>query len=188
MSDARRGSAPTGSSGFADDTALHTDGPDAVPAMAIIVKSAGPYLNWCGLEVNMPKSMVSAVDHATDKMVATDSITLNGMPFTVLPPDQLHKHLGLRATIMGDFAAEKAHVLAEMKLQLEALKGNAVLLRSLEELVIKVGVVPVFRYSAGLVDWTKTELEQISKLWIGAFKHAWTLPRSTDSTPLVLDL
>ena len=46
----------------------------------------------------------------------------------------------------------------------------------------------MFRYSAGLVDWTKTELEQISKLWIGAFKHAWTLPRSTDSTPLVLDL
>ena len=26
------------------------------------------------------------------------------------------------------------------------------------------------------------------RMWISAFKGAWTLPRSTDSTPMVLDL
>ena len=56
------------------------------------------------------------------------------------------------------------------------------------ELVVKIGVVPVFSYSAGLVNWSNTELDKITRMWISAFKCAWTLPRSTDSTPMVLDL
>ncbi len=55
-----QGKIPTGSSGlahnFADDSPLHTDGPDAVPAMAIMVPEVAAYLEWAGMEVNVPKS------------------------------------------------------------------------------------------------------------------------------------
>ena len=56
-----------------------------------------------------------------------------------------------------------------------------------KELVIKTAVCTVFRYSAGFVDWSSTELEGISKLWIRAYKQAWALPGSMDSSPILQD-
>ena len=73
-----------------------------------------------------------------------------------------------------DFSEEKAYVLEEMKQRLSALRLDSVLSPVLKELAIKIGVVPVFRYSAGVVPWTKTELDQISQMWLAAFKQAWT--------------
>ncbi len=43
---------PTGSSGFADDAPRHTDGPDAVPAMAILVTKTPDYLQWAGMDIH----------------------------------------------------------------------------------------------------------------------------------------
>ena len=54
--------------------------------------------------------------------IATDSITLNGEPFAVLSPNEPHKHLGVRMTMLGDFSAEKEHVCSEMRQRL-ALKA-----------------------------------------------------------------
>jgi hypothetical protein len=99
---------PTGSSGFADDTPLHTDGPDAVPAMAILVTKAlaADYLQWAGMDIHLKKCGMTAMRNG--QQVATDIITLCGQPFPVILPIQLHKHLGLRMAIDGNFLAEKA--------------------------------------------------------------------------------
>jgi hypothetical protein len=51
--------APTGSSGFADDSPLHTDGPDAIPAMAVLFKTATSYLEWAGMEIHLKKNVES---------------------------------------------------------------------------------------------------------------------------------
>ena len=45
----------------------------------------------------------------------------------------------------------------------------------------------MFRYSAGLVNWSRSELDSISKLWARAYKTAWDLPKGTDSSPIILD-
>ena len=74
-----------------------------------------------------------------------------------------YKYLGVRATVMGDFTAEKQYVLAEMQQRLTALKDDRALSRREKEQIIVIAVCSVFRYSAGLVDWTKTELDSISK-------------------------
>jgi hypothetical protein len=47
---------PMCSSGFADDTTLHTDGPDAVPAMQVLVDAISPFCDWLGLLLNLLKS------------------------------------------------------------------------------------------------------------------------------------
>jgi hypothetical protein len=86
--------APTGSSGFADDSPLHTDGPDAVSAMAILVPKVADYVEWAGMEINMKKSPVTAMDMRTGQRIATDSITLHGVPFPVVPPNQSQSTLG----------------------------------------------------------------------------------------------
>ncbi len=87
----------------------------------------------------------------------------------------------------GDFSAEKEHVCQVTRQRLAALVEDRVLSRKEKELVIKTAVCTVFRYSAGFVDWSNTELDYISKLWIRAYKQAWALPGSMDSSPIMLD-
>jgi hypothetical protein len=71
-----------------------------------------------------------------------------------------------------------------MKQHLSALRLDSVLSPVPKELAIKIGVVPVFRYSAGVVPWTKTELEQISQMWLAAFKQAWTFSQKLDGSSI----
>ncbi len=89
-----------------------------------MVNAIAPILKWIGLEVHMTKSQCTGINHETGKQVATDSITLNGKPFTTLPPDKPYKYLGARATISGDLSAEKEHALDEMKRRLAALSED----------------------------------------------------------------
>ena len=45
-----------------DDSNLHTDGPDAILAMRILVTSVGAFVLWLGLFVNNLKSYIPAND------------------------------------------------------------------------------------------------------------------------------
>ena len=78
-------------------------------------------------------------------------------------------------------------MLTEMQHRLSALKTDKVLSPTLKEMGIKIGVVPVFRYSAGVVPWSRAELEQISKLWMTAYKQAWSFSSNMDGSPIVLN-
>ncbi len=92
---------PTGSSDSADDSQLHTDGPDVIPAISIMVPMVASYLEWAGMVINLKKCGIPAMDTKTGQQVATDSITLHGEH----PPDQSHKHPGLQMALNGDFSA-----------------------------------------------------------------------------------
>jgi ribonuclease HI len=177
----------SGSGGFADDTTLKTDGPDAVPAMCIQVQYVGAYLEWTGQLVQTNKSEIVGADLRTGQALATDSITLHGKPFTVLRPDEPHKHLGVRMTMLGDFTAEKAHVLTVMSQRFASLKEDRTLSRLEKEQIIITGICSVFRYSAFIVDWSTTELDNITRSWITAYKQTWSLPNGSDGSPILLD-
>ena len=177
----------SGSTGFADDTTLKTDGPDAVPAMCNQVQPVGNYLHWTGQLVQTNKSEIVGVDLGTGQPIATDSITLNGQPFTVLHPDDPHKHLGVRMTAMGDLTAEKKHVQQVMEQRLAALKEDRVLSIVEKEQIIITGICSVFRYSAFIVDWSTTELDNITRSWLMAHKQTWSLPPGSDGSPMLLD-
>jgi len=125
----RGSSTLSSSSGLADDTALHTKGPDAIPAMTIMVQEVGAYISWAGMLVHMMKSKIVGINFRTGERVATDNVTLHGVPFAALAPDEHYKYLGVRATVTGDFSAEKQYVLDEMRQRLTALKEDRVLSR-----------------------------------------------------------
>ena len=182
------GSDPMGTSGFADDTTMHSDGPDAVPAMQVMVRAVAPFLDWLGLLLNMLKSKISAINHATGLPVATDSITFNGVPFTVLPPDAAHKVLGVFMTLTGSYKEHKEYVLAKMKKRCKALAEDDLIPRGgIKELAVTSGSVSIFRATAGVVPWTGAELDDISKMWIRAFKQAWEYSTRMDSSVIILD-
>jgi hypothetical protein len=167
---------------------MHTDGPDAIPAMSLLVTRVGAFVHWLGIFIKMRKSYISAIDLSTGKTVATDSITLNGASFTQLPPDPAHKHLGVRMTMTGCFQAEDKHVREEVQRRLDSLRGDEVLSPSLKELAIKAGAVSIFCYSVGLVPWTRPEMDGISKMWSTGYKQAWykKAARGADATPMIL--
>jgi hypothetical protein len=183
----RGSSTLSSSSGLADDTALHTKGPDAIPAMTIMFQEVGAYISWAGMMVHMMKSKIVGINFRTGERVATDNVTLHGVPFAALAPDEHYKYLGVRATVTGDFSAEKQYVLDEMRQRLAALKEDRVLSRREREQIIVIAVCSVFRYSTGLVDWTKSELDGISKMWAQAYKHAWGFSKGMDGSPIILD-
>jgi hypothetical protein len=54
--------------------------------MAILIPKVAAYVEWAGMEINMTKSPVTAMDMRTGQRIATDSITLHGVPFPVVPP------------------------------------------------------------------------------------------------------
>ena len=88
--------------------------------------------------------------------------------------------------MLGNFSTEKELVRSEMRQRLAALKEDRVPSHPEKELIVVTAVCSVFRYSAGIVDWTKTELDDITKSWISAFKQAWTLPPGSDGSPMIL--
>ncbi len=47
------GSEPMGTSGFCDDTTMHSNGPDGVPAMQLMVRAVTQFLEWLGLLLSM---------------------------------------------------------------------------------------------------------------------------------------
>ena len=70
----------------------------------------------------------------------------------------------------------------ETRLRLEALSNAHLLSHGMRETAVKLGVVSVFRYSAGLVPWTPTELDDLTTQWVGGFRGAWHM--STVDTAL----
>ncbi len=138
---------------------------DADSAMQVLVQATPPFLTWLGLLLNMSKSVIAAIDHATGRAIATDSITFNRVPFTVLPPDAAHKVQGVLMTLTGNYTVHKEYVTAKMEKSSLALAAEDSIPRGeLKELAVPSGIVSIFRATAGVVPWTGAELDGISNL------------------------
>ncbi len=87
-------------------------------------------------------------------------------------------------TLSGDFAAEKEQVRSEMQRRLDELQKDEVLPPRLKELTLTIGVTSIFCYSAGVVPWTRSELEVITKMWIRAYMPL--SPSTFASAPLYI--
>ncbi len=97
---------PNGSSDFADDNTLKTDGVNAVSSVQVIVSPAGAYRTWTGRTANMLKCKILAVDFATGQRLATDNIKLNGTASSAHRHKAL-KQLGVSLAMTNYFSEEK---------------------------------------------------------------------------------
>ena len=78
----------------------------------------------------------------------------------------------------GSWAREKARVRRNIADAIRALRHSPYTPTQLEQ-VVWACILPIFRYGAGLVDWTDTELDQITGMWATARRLAWKLPPGT---------
>ena len=75
-----------------------------------------------------------------------------------------------------DWDEHKAQVMEKISQGMDALKDTLYLSTQVEEMV-RMCVVPLFRYSAALVPWTKAELATISTKFGIAVKQAWNVTK-----------
>jgi hypothetical protein len=114
------------------------------------------------MEVHLKKCGITAMDMRTGQQVATDNIPLHGQPFPVILPNQSQKHLGLRMTMDGYFSVP----FFQKRGDCDGWRPwqKTVLSRREKDLVIETAVYSVFCYGADLVDWTRAELYNNSKM------------------------
>ena len=56
--------------------------------MAIMVQEVGAYIHWAGMLVHMIKSKIVGVNFKTGELVVTVNVTLHGVLFAALAPDE----------------------------------------------------------------------------------------------------
>jgi hypothetical protein len=157
---------------------MHSDCPDAVPAMQVMVLVS----KYAQIESRGENY------YATGLAVATDSVTFNGVPFTVLPPDAARKALGVFMTLTGSYKEHTEYMMAKMRKRCKALaEDDAIPRGAIKELAITTGMVPILQAIAGVVPWTGAELDVITKLWIRAFKQSWEYSTRIDSSAIIID-
>jgi hypothetical protein len=115
---------------------------------------------------------------------STDSVTLHGVPCAALAPDEHYKYLAVRATVTGDFSAEKQYVLDVMRQRMTALKEDQVLSRRGKEQIIVIAVCSIC--DSSLLCIPKTELDSISLMWARAYTHPWGFSKGMDGSPIIL--
>ena len=170
----RPASAPA--SMFVDDTGLAAKGRNAVSEMQALISLIEAWEPWSNIYLNLSKSFVIAFDFSQMVQVDTSQLLYRGSQLPVHPADQPFRYLGVLLTVTLDFKHEKERVMQETEARLGALAKAKFLSPMIRETAVKLGVVSVFRYSAGLVPWTFVELEELTAKWVAGFRAAWNMP------------
>eukprot|EP00961_Rhodomonas_salina_P267554 3615140-Rhodomonas_salina.1 len=100
---------------------------------------------------------------------------INDTKLPSLKPHQTYKYLGVEIALNGSWAAKKARVKSKLCECVAALKGSPYLQHQLEQIVLAC-LLPIFRYGAGLVDWSAADLDGIAATFCNARQLAWKLP------------
>ena len=167
---------------FVDDTCASTIGDQAVEQARDILALVEIWEPWAGIRVNCEKSRCMAIDFATNRPVDTSRIQYRGNPLKAQRPTEPFKYLGVRLTLTRDFTHEKKRIIDATVERVEKVIRAKFLSPTQRELVVQYAIVPKFQYSAGLVPWTLTELEDLTKVWVRAYRGLWSLPPSADSS------
>jgi len=100
----------------------------------------------------------------------------NGKPKIVMPWDPV-KYLGVRLTITGDLTFERDYV---RKKTLDTIKQLTKHMYHPQQIhcVVRLAIIPIFRYSAAIANWDSQEIVKLENLWMRAFKKAWKVNAS----------
>ena len=163
---------------FVDDLTIVTMGVNALQDASALIRLVEVYEEWSGITVNLAKSLVAAIDYSSNRAIDTASLVYRSCPLPVQPVDRPFRLLGVLLTMTLDHSFEKSRVLRETESRVAMLSNATFLTPTQRELAVKLAVVSVFRYSAGLVPWTSVELDDLTKLWVSGYREAWNLPSS----------
>ena len=171
--------------GYADDLAIFSASKSPRTAEsnhAELHKRLELYSTWADIHFNIPKCVITARNFKSNTTPNTQTMTLNSRPLPHNAHNKAAPYLGAWISLNGDFKTERALVIAKLKRTAILLK-NTVYTRSQVERLLNMCIIPLFTFTAGIVNWTQTELNHINSIWAGVRKYAWKLPLQTSSAP-----
>eukprot|EP00286_Rhodomonas_abbreviata_P000807 CAMPEP_0181288690 /NCGR_PEP_ID=MMETSP1101-20121128/472_1 /TAXON_ID=46948 /ORGANISM="Rhodomonas abbreviata, Strain Caron Lab Isolate" /LENGTH=634 /DNA_ID=CAMNT_0023392839 /DNA_START=190 /DNA_END=2091 /DNA_ORIENTATION=- len=168
---------------FADDLCILTE---SAEKMQMLVDQVVEFADWSGMWVNVGKSEITAYDFSNKVVVEVGAIRYKGKAFKYLHPKRSYKYLGFHVTMLQNWEEHKAQVVAKIETAMESLRDTMYLPTQVEEMV-RMCVIPLFRYSAALVPWTKSELADLSTKFGIAVKGAWKVTNQCGRPILTAD-
>ena len=142
------------------------------------VRRLNEFYEWAGLSINNAKCAIFAHDFKTGGDLGTAHLRINGEAIPQNDQYSTYKYLGMQVAAGGSWAREKARVRGDTAACIQALRGSVYSPRQLDQ-VVKACIIPLFRYGAGLVDWTERELEAMTAMWANARRVAWKIAPGT---------
>ena len=91
--------------------------------------------------------------------------------------DDACRYLQYWGTGNGDMTATKEVVRQKIIAARDLIKSHPLALELATELFTSKGM-GVFRFSAALIEWSESELNDVKRLCVQAYKNAWHLPQS----------
>ena len=156
---------------YIDDAVLLADSSKGIKTL---VSRLNKFYEWAGLKVNHAKCAIFGHNFNSGKALATNHLRIHGRALPVLSRHGTYKYLGMEVSPGGGWTVEKQRVRSKLAECVSALKGSPYLPEQLDQ-VVRACLLPIFRYGAGLVDWTDRELQQITNIWATARRLAWKL-------------
>ena len=117
--------------------------------------------------------------NGTNTRIPTFDVTYRGVPLPEQAPHEPIRYSGMLVTLTHDYRSEKDRVRQATQERVEVLDRANFLSPSQREAVVQLAIVSVFRYTAGLVPWRMSELEELTAMWVRGHRGAWGLPRTT---------
>jgi len=134
------------------------------------------------MQINVKKTCLLVIDNDKKRREKEPAplLTINGETLQAMNLDDACRYLGYWCTGNGDMRATKEVVRQKIIASRDLIKCHPLTPELATELFTSKGM-GVFRFSAALIEWSESELNDVKRLCVQAYKNAWHLPRSTAS-------
>ena len=136
-----------------------------------LINSVQEFTAWCGMQINVKKTYLLVIDN-DEKLREQEPaplLTINGKTLQAINLDDACRYLGYWGTGNGNMKATKEAVRQEMIAARDLIKCHPLT----PELATELFTI--------LIEWSESELNDVKRLCVQAYKNAWHLPRSTAS-------
>jgi len=134
------------------------------------------------MQINVKKTYFLVIDNDKKRREQKPAplLTTNGETLQAMNLNDACRYLGYWGTGNGDMRATKEVVRQKIIAARNLIKCHPLTPELVAELFTSKGM-GVFRFSAALIELSESELNDVKRLCVQAYKNAWHLPRSTAS-------
>ena len=137
------------------------------------------FVDFADTELNQRKSFATGYDFSHRKELEI-SLRYLGNKLPLKSSNYTFRCLGIRFNRKLEGSQGKQEVLLVRRTEeLDSLLNNHIHDPDQIDIVMRIAIIPIFRFSAPFLGWTDREMNALHKLWIRGFKAAYRLPKST---------
>jgi len=157
--------------GFIDDISIFAETTEGMQTLLDVVQE---FTTWCGMEINVKKTFLLVIDKDRKRRESTlaPDLRINGERLKTLDMNDACRYLAYWGMGNGDMSAIREVVREKAKVARDLIKSQPLTPELSAELFAQKGI-SAFQFSAALIEWLRSELEGLKKIWVQVYKNAW---------------